>query len=192
MVSAKSKKQIIEIFAGKGKKTKAPLKCPFRCTKELWRVAFEILSRQKIWEIEEKNNRRKLSPSSWKKQWIPSKNKHKENLAHISFPPTVPIDDLRNTYPWVNSLFSARIAPNNPLAGRSKHFLEAREILTKDPESLGIVKGFKIPFVKNPTQEKVRYTPHMGQEQATLIQVETDNMLKKGAIQQTGIMLGSL
>ena len=89
-------------------------------------------------------------------------------------------------------MFSARIAPNIPLAGRSKHFLEAREILTKDPGSLAIVKGFNTPFVKNPTQEKVRQTLHMGQEQATLIQVQTENMLKMGAIQQMGIMLGSL
>ena len=70
------------------------------------------------------------------------------------FSPIIPIEDLRNVHPWVKSLFSARKVPNLPLAGRLKHFLEAWEILTKDPEILEIVKGSKIPFLKNPTQEE--------------------------------------
>ena len=56
---------------------------------------------------------------------------------------------------------------------------------TKNPEILELIKEFKIPFLKHPTQERVLQTPHMGQEQAHLIQVEIENMLKKGAIQQT-------
>ena len=71
------------------------------------------------------------------------------------------------------------------LKGRVKHFLKAWEILTKDPEILEIVKRFKIPFLKNPTQDRVPQTPQMGQEQAALLQVEIENILKKGAIQQT-------
>ena len=71
------------------------------------------------------------------------------------------------------------------LKGRVKHFLKAWEILTKDPEILEIVKQFKIPFLKNPTQDRVPQTPQMGQEQAALLQVEIENILKKGAIQQT-------
>ena len=101
------------------------------------------------------------------------------------FSPIIPIEDLRNVHPWVKSLFSARKVANLPLAGRLKHFLEAWEILTKDSEILEIVKGSKIPFLKNPTQERVSQTPHMGQEQADLIQVEIENMFKNGAIQQT-------
>ena len=90
------------------------------------------------------------------------------------FPPIIPIEDLRNVHPWVKSLLSAKIVPNLSLAGRLNHFLEAWdwEILTKDPEILEIVKGFKKPFLKNLTQERILHTPHMGQEQATLIQVE--------------------
>ena len=88
------------------------------------------------------------------------------------FPPIIPIEDLMNVYPWEKSLFSARIIPNLPLAGRLKHFLEAWEILTKDPAILEIVKEFKIPSLKNPKQERVPQTPNMGQEQADLIQVE--------------------
>ena len=76
---------------------------------------------------------------------------------------------------------SSRLATNRKV----KTFLEAWEILTKDPEILEIVKRFKILFLRNPTQERVPQMPHMGQEQADLIQVEIENMLKKEAIQQT-------
>ena len=82
-------------------------------------------------------------------------------------------------------MFSPRIVPSLLLAGRLNHFLEVLEILTKDPEILELVKGVKIPFLKNPTQKRVPQTPHMSQEQAVLIQVETENMLKNGVIQQT-------
>ena len=102
------------------------------------------------------------------------------------FPPIIPIEDLSNVHPWVKSLFSARIVTNLPLAGRLKHFLEAWEILTKDPEILEIVRGFKIPFLKNPTQKRVpRDATHGSGTSRSTIQVEIENMLKKGAIQQT-------
>ena len=92
-------------------------------------------------------------------------------------PPITPIADLRNVHPWVKSLFFARIVPNLPLAGRLKHFLEEWKILTKYPEVLTILK--------NSTQERVSQTPQMGQEQIAPIQVEIENMLNKGAIEQT-------
>ena len=38
---------------------------------------------------------------------------------------------------------------------------------------------------ENATQERVPQRPHMGQEQATLTQVERENILKKGATQET-------
>ena len=109
----------------------------------------------------------------------------KEIFFNMLFPPIIPMEDLRNVHPWVKSLFSARKVPNLPLAERLKHFLEAWEILTKDSEILGIVKGLKIPFLKHSTQERVFQTPYMSQEQADLIRVGIENMLKKGVIQQT-------
>ena len=75
----------------------------------------------------------------------------KETFFNMLFPPIIQIEDLRNVQPWVKSLFSARKVPNLPLAGTFKQFLEAWEILSKDPEISEIVKGFKIPFPKNPT-----------------------------------------
>ena len=79
----------------------------------------------KICEIESKNIRRKLPPIYWNKQWINTKETHKENLLQYVFPPIIPIEDLRSADPLVKSLFSAIIAPNLPLAQRLKHFLEA-------------------------------------------------------------------
>ena len=102
--------------------------------------------------------------------------KHKGNL-NMFLPPITPIADLRNVHPWVKSLFFARIVPNLPLAGRLKHFLEEWKTLTKYPEVLTILK--------NSTQERVSQTPQMGQEQIAPIQVEIENMLNKGAIEQT-------
>ena len=84
----------------------------------------------------------------------------KETFFDMLFPPIIPIEDLRNVHPWVKSLFSARIVTNLPLAGRLKDFLEAWEILTNDPEILEIVRGFKIPFLKNPTQKRVPQRRH--------------------------------
>ena len=79
----------------------------------------------KICEIESKNIRRKLPPIYWNKQWINTKETHKENLLQYVFPPIIPIEDLRSADPLVKSLFSAIIAPNLPLAQRLKHSLEA-------------------------------------------------------------------
>ena len=47
------------------------------------------------------------------------------------------------------------------------------------------MERFKIPLPKNPTQEKVSQTAHMGQEEVALINVEIENILKNGATQQT-------
>ena len=60
VASAKSKKK------KRQEKTKAFSEWPFRSTEEeFWKAVFEILPQQKIWEIEAKNIRRKLPPSSW-------------------------------------------------------------------------------------------------------------------------------
>ena len=58
----------------------------------------------------------------------------KGNFLNMSLPPIIIIRDLSNVHPWVKILSSARIISNLPLAGRFKHFMEAWEILTKDPK----------------------------------------------------------
>ena len=64
-----------------------------------------------------------------------------ETIFNMFFPPIIPIENLRKVHPWVKSLLSERIGSNLPLAGRLRHFLEAWEILTKDPKILEI-EGF--------------------------------------------------
>ena len=187
VASAKSKKQAIEIFAEKVKKKqnafrKTPSEAPRRSSGGQYSKFFLDKrygkSRQKIFV----GNCR---PVTGRGSRLKVKINTKETFFNMLFPTIIPIEDLANVHLWVKSLFFARIVPNLPLAGKLKHFFEAWEILTKDPEILEIVKGFKIPFLKNLKQERVPQTPHMCQEQADLIQVETENMLKKGAIQQT-------
>ena len=65
----------------------------------------------------------------------------------------LPIKDLSIVHAWVKSLFYARKVPNLLLAGRLKRFLEEWEIITKHPEILEIVKGFKKPLKKSNTGE---------------------------------------
>ena len=58
----------------------------------------------------------------------------KGNFFNMSLPPIIIIRDLSNVHPRVKILSSARIVSNLPLAGRFRHFMEAWEILTKDPK----------------------------------------------------------
>ena len=50
--------------------------------------------------------------------------------------------------------------------------------------------GVQDTFSKKSNKERVPQTPHIGQEQAALIQVEVENMLKKEARQQTEYQAG--
>ena len=79
-------------------------------------------------------------------------------------------------------MFSARKVPNLPLAGRLKYFLGDTY---KGSRNLRNCKGVKDTFSKKSNTGKSYPMPHIGQEQADLLQVEIDNMLKKGAVQQT-------
>ena len=116
----------------------------------------------------------------------------KETFFNRLFLPIIQIEDLRNVHPWVKSLFSAIKVSNLPLAKRLKHFLEVWEILSKDSEILEILKEFKMPFLKSPTEVRVPQTSHMGHEQAGLIQVEIEDILKKRAIcSKQSIRLGN-
>lgn len=72
-----------------------------------------------------------------------------------------------------------------PLAERLKQFVEIWKILTKDLEILEHVEGYQIPFNKNQGHQKIPETPHMNLDQRHQVQVETDNMLEKGAICKT-------
>ena len=109
----------------------------------------------------------------------------KETFFKISFPHLTPTSELENVHPLTRKLISAREVPKLILAGRLKHFEEAWKILTKDSEILELVEGYKVPFNKNPVQQKIPETTHTNLDQRHQVQVEKDNMLEKGAICQT-------
>ena len=68
------------------------------------------------------------------------------------------------------------IKPNVPLGGRISHFLQSCENLTKDQEILEIVKGYKIPLLKTPVQEKIPMNTSLKDNQKFLMEKEIKEM----------------
>ena len=99
------------------------------------------------------------------------------SLAHV-----IPTGELENAHPLIGKLISAREVPKLPLP-KLKHFLETWKILTNS-EILELVEGYKIPFNKNPVQQKIPVTPHTNLDQRHQLQVEIGNMLEKAPICQ--------
>ena len=94
------------------------------------------------------------------------------SLSHV-----IPTGELETAHPLIGKLISAREVP------KLKHFLETWKILTNS-EILELVEGYKIPFNKNPVQQKIPVTPHTNLDQRHQVQVEIDNMLEKALICQ--------
>ena len=68
--------------------------------------------------------------------------------------------------------------PSCPLAGRIRYFLNAWEILTSDNFFLGIVQGFRIPFLVEPRQQRVPQTIILNEKETHLVSMEVEEMLK--------------
>ena len=100
----------------------------------------------------------------------------------VKFPYVPPVEDLKNIYPHIKSLFCARKIPNVQLAGRLKNFIENWKILTNDTEILSLVEGYTIPFHEILQQKNISNFPKLNQEVKILVQKETHEMLNKGAI----------
>ena len=97
--------------------------------------------------------------------------------------PLKKIATLEHVHPVIRKLYTKRI-PNVPLAGRLGYFIAAWEKITQDQEILSIVKGFEVPFVSLPLQEKIPNLTKMSKEQFSLVEQEVLEMLEKGAIQK--------
>ena len=67
----------------------------------------------------------------------------------------VPLEELEHVHPLVKEMFPEELKQNVPLGGASSHFVQSWEKLTKDQEILEIVKGYKIPLLRPPVQEKI-------------------------------------
>ena len=101
-------------------------------------------------------------------------------------------EDLILVHPIVKRLFYKKVLPNLPLAGRLKHFHKNWELITRDPDILALIKGFKIPSFSQPVQDYVRRIPEMSKAQRELVKREMQTMLRKGAISQIDHTQGKL
>ena len=52
-------------------------------------------------------------------------------------------------------MFPEELKQNVPLGGRISHIVQSWEKITKDQEILEKVKGYKIPLLRTPVQEKI-------------------------------------
>lgn len=51
--------------------------------------------------------------------------------------------------------FAFRKIPVVPLAGRFKHFIDNRKVLTYEQNILSVIKGYRIPFQSQPVKQKI-------------------------------------
>ena len=93
-------------------------------------------------------------------------------------------EDLKLVHPIVKRLFYKKVSLNLLLARRFKHFHKNWELITRDPDILALIKGFKIPFLSQPVQNYVPRIPEMSKVQRELVRAEIKTMLRKGAIFQ--------
>jgi len=94
-------------------------------------------------------------------------------------PQLMNLEELTQVHETVRNLFAHLEIQEMPLAGRLRHFLQACEILTQDKQILSIVRGFEIPFLSVPFQEKVPVPIKTNLQQEHLIDVEVSEMLRK-------------
>ena len=97
--------------------------------------------------------------------------------------PLIKIATLEHVHSVIRKLFTKSI-PNVPLAERLAYFIAAWEKITQNQDILSIVKGYEIPFVSLPFQEKIPNLTKMSKEQFSLVEQEVLEMLEKGAIQK--------
>ena len=68
------------------------------------------------------------------------------------------------------------------VAGRLAHFVNTWKVLTKDSWVLQTVKGFQIPFVGQPVQERKPRVPSFPSEQSAQMLEEVSSLVEKGAV----------
>ena len=76
-------------------------------------------------------------------------------------PTLIPQEKLPYACKLVKRSFLSGQLPNAQIAGRLKHFVEKKELLTKDHSILEIVKGHQIPFLSQPLQQQLSREIHL-------------------------------
>ena len=68
------------------------------------------------------------------------------------------------------------------LAGRLKHCMNNWELICAEPWFLEAVQGTHLDFVTSPFQESVPLTQPFSPEEASMVEMEVQEMLQKGTI----------
>ena len=92
-------------------------------------------------------------------------------------------------HPLVQTLFPQEQRSGLPVARRLKHFhfQENRKKLSSDPQSLKLVERYQIPFLPEPKQTKPRNPAHLTKKEESLMHLEIQAMLRKGAVRMVEI-----
>ena len=94
--------------------------------------------------------------------------------------------DMSLVHPLIRNFFPNQRKENIPLvAGRLRYFQQNWGKLTRDPNILNIVKGWKIPLVKNAVLPQNPNPIPFSKEEEDLVSLEIQKMLEKGCIKQT-------
>ena len=94
----------------------------------------------------------------------------------------LPNADLTKVHSVAKPSLAWKIILAVPLAGQLKLFLNSPKMLTWNQEILYAVEGYKIPFATKPHQKKIPRNIQMSLVQENLVDMETSEMLTKGAI----------
>ena len=90
----------------------------------------------------------------------------------------------------IKNIFPLRVNPQLPLAGRLGYYIKNWEKITQDQNILQLVKGYQIPFLKHPKQDRPPPKSSWSLEEQKLIDQEVQKMLQKGAIQEVPSIQG--
>ena len=91
--------------------------------------------------------------------------------------------DHYNLHPSIEHLKLSKIVQNHiPLGGRLKHFVSNWEKITRDSTILGALKGYKIEFLKTPSQKSVPVINY-SEKEYQILNTEIQAMLQKRAVE---------
>ena len=113
--------------------------------------------------------------------------KVKTKMVETSSNLPVPMSQTcREVHPFLRKiLVRIPIREGLPFAGRLNHFLENWRVLTKDKKILNVIKGWEIPLLGKPHQEKEPHPFALNPVERQVIDSEVQSMLEKGAIRET-------
>ena len=94
---------------------------------------------------------------------------------HLRGHPTPPHNELARAPP-VPPL------PQIPVAGRSRHFVQAWSTITSDPWVLDAVRGLKLDLVADPAQSTEPRELSLEEDRALAVRLEVDELVLKGAV----------